>query len=284
MQLESRPQFEVGQKMKAQFPKQFRVDEQSLPYQNLIKKGHYIKPKLEVEMIGIHAASLNKKVAMKLQLVKIFKKTRLIRKLDFSTNLESREFFLSTFLYIAKKVPKISALSVYDSRNCVSQYKGLVTSWPKYMKHLRSLRHEPLVESSTWAQMIRRNRHPVEPPETILSMTGFLGYTRKLENVEVIFPHQLYFSRCLNPLWRFEKFPKSPKKLAFCEAQHSQNLQNFSLAGLKNLKDLEVTPKDGGSLELMKSVSDLISQVNQLETLNIRFVEKFEIDASICAV
>jgi len=264
-------------KMRPQFWKGFRINS-AFSRQNLIKKGFKILPKLAIELRVLISFSLTRKINEKVNLVKMFKKIKHVKNLDLNQLLlEDRNLYLSAFLYIIKRMSKTLASSVFDYRSSKSNYRGLFTICPKQMKHLKSLQFKFFIESVLVPNPLTQKKISKD----IKLMTDFLKYLQKLENIQILCPLQV-FSTNFDKLWEFEKYPVSIERLALQDINYSKGIPDTSLTHLKKLKDLEIILLNSASLELMKFVTELICQVSQLEALNIRFVDGFEIDASVC--
>ena len=271
-----------SQKIRPYLPKEVRLDI-AFTWPNFIKKGHRRLLKLKIDLYIASSEVSSKKNAKKALLRKTFQRAKFVRNLDLSqVTLHSRDEFLSIFQYIAKKMSKVSAISIEDSRSIEGNFKGLVTLWPKYMKNLRSLDYEPTVRTLQVAGgYVFGNVNPNILPYQIYLMTDYLKYLKKLEEIRVSTISGNRYGY-LDNLWIFEIYPKSLKKLSICIPDHSFGKQKTSLAHLKRLEELEVNFEVNKSVEFINSVMSKISQATQLETLNLRFPRDFEITGSFC--
>jgi len=212
------------------------------------------------------------------KLLRIFKRIKLVRNLDLSQmNLQTSKWDFSVFHYIAKRMSKTIYLSMNEYKKRHFQAKGLVTSWPKYMKHLKSLCYDIKVETPSIFG-------PIMPdlPKKISFATDFLKYVPRLDTAKVTFPCFGYISQMDN-LWKFEKYPASLRKLSFQSANYGQNDLKCSLSAMKNLRDLEIGFVLSSNPMLMKSVFNQSSQVAyQLRVLALKFEEEFKVETSIC--
>jgi len=255
-------------------------------YRSFIKKGFHILPKLTVKSNDRRAKQpLDFKTLKKAKLLKVIKKTKFVCKLDISNMLiGDKDFYFSASLYIAKRMSKILSLSIDDYMKYKAGYKGAVTLWPKFMKHLKSLEYQVGVEPMSHTGIgyfLVGSADTTKIPKEIKFMTDFLQYMKKLEKVQINCP-ALGYSWYLDRLWRFEKYPGSIEKFSIYNAMCSENRVTASLAHLKKLKDLEIILKRLSPAELTKSVIDLITQVLQIETLTFYFEKALNLDASVC--
>lgn len=260
--------------MKPLFPHKILLDSE-LSYQRFRKYGHHILPNLIFTPDMDIRKPRPKPILSKSKLLKVFKASKISKKVHLNELiLRSRRTHFSAFLYIAKKLSKISFLSIRDLKICKSQYKGIFTTWPKYLNQLKTLSYDIWIESP--------NHLGIELPDKIQFGTDFLRYTRKLEALKIILPKTQY-SSYMNDLWRFERFPKSLKKLSISNANFGESPLHSSLACLKNLKSLRIDLHQNSSIMTMKSVNQLLCDITcELEALTVLFVDDFNIDASIC--
>jgi len=264
--------------MKPLFQKEVQI-KSHFTYQNFLKKGYRLTPKLALKLREKDGSSKEAKGATKKKIMRIFKNTRAIKRLDLTGLLVLKaKFWFSSFLCIAKKVSStVSCLKMHDSRKRLENYQELVTSWPKYMKNIRSLSSVVFVEDA-------RTKVALKQQKKIRPMNHYLKYLQKLAMIEIECSYNASSSD-FSGIWKFEKYPASIKKIYFNQTRHGQEPINTSMTHLKNLKDLKFRFGNmyNNSVVTLKSVLSLIPQVPQLEALEIDFISYFEIDASIRA-
>ena len=261
--------------MKPIFQKEIQI-KSLFTYQHFLKKGYRLIPKLTVKLFEKSRCSREAKAATKKKILRIFKNTKGIKRIDLATLLvHNLEFWSSTLIKIAKKLSSTaSCLRVHDTRKQKENYEGLATSWPKYMKHLRSLYFEVFVEKG----------EALKEQKNMKLVSDYLRYLPNLSTIEIKFRYNSPSSD-LNGIWKFEKYPKSIKKLHFHESRYGEEPMNTSMAHLKNLKDLKFGFRERyqNTPETVKSALNLIPQVSQIEALEIDFVKLFKVDESVCA-
>ena len=252
-------------------------------YQNFHKKRFSIFPKLQIQLSDHNVSRFaDRKNSNKTKLLRIFKKAKFVRNLDLGqVYFSDQNFCFSALLLIAKKMSTTPRLSVYDSKEYQNELKGLFTTLPKYMKHLKSLHYQLSFESLIHVQLFHDGDTEIKLPPKIKFITDFLKYLPRLEGLKMILPSYHYTSY-LNHLWRLGKYPASIQKLSFLFANVDGDVPKISFAHLKNLRHFEISPNYQSLDILMQNLIHLLLQVSHLESLTISFLDDFYIDASIC--
>jgi len=185
-----------------------------------------------------------------------------------------------------KRISYLSGLSIIDLINPITGYKELFVSWPKYLKHLKSLVFPYSVQNENPFSTYHFYWHEQGVADLSKSpklTTDFLKYVKRLENLEINGP-SVGSCSVLGNLWHFNKYPVSIEKLSLCNVLNAKGNHEISLARFKKLKSFEIELHRGVfSMKFMKKITDLLPQAPQLEALKINFTDDFEIDNSICA-
>ena len=207
-------------------------------------------------------------------LLKLFKKLKFARKVDLgSLHLVKPSPSFSAFLCIAKRISYVKVLSIYDCRRKQVNYEGLFTTWPKYLKHLKSLCFQIKIEQT--GGFLSQSTSKI--PKMILFPTDFLRFLPRFEEIKIVFPFFEHLSQ-MDRICQFEKYPTSIRKISL----YHPGVYNPTIGHLKRLKSLETVLISAASLKLMRTTGNLISQVpTQLQALSLNLRGEFAGDDSI---
>jgi len=247
-------------------------------YHAFLKKGLRTFSSLALKTKDANYSRENPRDPKSTKLVRVFKKIKLTRRVDLrQLQILNPTPSFSAFLYIAKRMLYVKVLSIFDSRRKEIRYKGLFTTWPKYMKQLKSLCSEIRIQKAG-------GFFAYGPQMTLKKMTfpsDFLRFLPKLEEARVAFSFFQYCSQ-MDRVCQFKRYPVSLRRLSIQHPSYNPAVLNVQIQHLKELRYLEIILFSASILELVESAYSLISQAPvKLQALNVNFGQDFEIDVSI---